>query len=60
VVVAVLPGTPAAEAGLRRGDVVLAIGNVQIESRESLRRALAVWDDAEEDAPVPVSVLRDG
>jgi predicted nucleic acid-binding Zn-ribbon protein len=40
VVVAVLPETPAAKAGLRPGDVVLGVNNVPVKSSEDLLSAL--------------------
>lgn len=37
----VLPGTPAAQAGLRAGDVVVGVGETSIASLDGLRRSLA-------------------
>jgi serine protease Do len=40
VVVGVEPGSPAAEAGLRRGDVILEVGNQPVKDVRDLRRQL--------------------
>jgi S1-C subfamily serine protease len=39
-VVEVLPGSPAAEAGLRQGDLVLAVDGTPLKDAQSLQRQL--------------------
>ena len=40
IVVKVLPGTPAAKSGIRRGDVITAIDGVDVRSAEDLQRTV--------------------
>jgi serine protease Do len=40
VVVQVEPGTPAAEGGLRRGDVILEVGQEEVKTAADLHRQL--------------------
>ena len=56
-VVEVAPGTPAADSGLRPGDVLLRVGAVEVDGLSALRRAVAA---AAPDQPIVVLVLRDG
>jgi S1-C subfamily serine protease len=56
-VVAVLPGGPADRAGLREGDVVLAVGSRETANRISLGEAVESFVPGE---IVPVRVLRGG
>jgi S1-C subfamily serine protease len=53
----VLPGSPAAQAGLYRGDLVLSAGRVPVSDAQSLQRLL--FDDAI-DRPLPLTVYRNG
>jgi len=53
----VLPGSPAAHAGLYRGDLVLSAGRVPVSDAQSLQRLL--FDDAI-DRPLPLTVYRNG
>jgi serine protease DegS/serine protease DegQ len=55
-VVQVAPGTPAAEAGLKPGDVLLRVGTVDVDDLEALRRTVTATAP---DQPVTVLVLRD-
>lgn len=54
VVIEVAEGTPADEAGLRSGDVVLRVGGVDVNDLEGLRRAIGG------SLPLAVVVLRRG
>jgi len=56
-VVEVAPGTPAADSGLRPGDVLLRVGAVEVDGLSAVRRAVT---DAAPDQPIVVLVLRDG
>jgi membrane-associated protease RseP (regulator of RpoE activity) len=58
VVARVTPGTPAATAGLRAGDIVFAVG-----SRSAERWTRRDWQDAidaSDGRPLDISVVRDG
>ena len=56
-VIEVAPGTPAADAGLKPGDVLLRVGTVDVDGLAALRRAVTA---AAPDQPIAVLVLRDG
>jgi DNA-binding MarR family transcriptional regulator len=56
-VTAVAAGSPAADAGLRRGDVILAVADHPVRSPGSLDRAISV---ARRAGDATVDVLRDG
>ena len=49
--------TPAAEFGLQRGDVIVAINNQEIENANHLRTAIAMYKPT---TTVSISILRDG
>ena len=53
----VTPESPAARAGIRRGDVVTAAGGQPMEDGKELARAVGAMDPGDE---VAVTVLRDG
>jgi Do/DeqQ family serine protease len=53
----VIPGSPAAKAGLRAGDVVTAIAGHRIESNTDLRAAIGLLRVGD---PVTIDMLRDG
>ena len=55
--VEVISGSPAAEAGLRRGDLVLDVGRHPVEDAQGIQRQL--FGDAI-GVPLPVTVLRNG
>jgi S1-C subfamily serine protease len=54
---AVRPGTPAAKAQLRRGDLVVRFGNVPVRDRDQLTVALR---QAKIGEPVPILIVRRG
>jgi len=54
---AVLPGTPAAKAGLKDGDIITAVGGTKLDSNTSLRGALMQHKPGD---TIPLEVLRDG
>jgi membrane-associated protease RseP (regulator of RpoE activity) len=56
-VIEVAPGTPAADSGLRPGDVLLQVGAVEVDGLAALRRTVTT---AAPDQPIVVLVLRDG
>ncbi|MDD3480618.1 MAG: trypsin-like peptidase domain-containing protein [Patescibacteria group bacterium] len=53
---AVLPGTPAARAGLREGDIITKVGDHEIEEGQSLVSALANYAPGEK---VDITFIRD-
>ncbi|NNM35280.1 MAG: PDZ domain-containing protein [Gemmatimonadetes bacterium] len=55
LITTVLPGSPAAEAGFRPGDMIRAVGSRAIPSAESLRQVLSVVR-----TPFRVTVVRQG
>jgi len=57
VVREVIPGSPAAEAGVQPGDVITLIGSTAVNSAESFRRA---EEELEAGASVPVRLIRRG
>ena len=57
VVVSVLEDSPAQEAGLRSGDVLVELEGDRITSSNQLRHAVAAWKPG---AQVEVAVIRDG
>ncbi len=56
-VVEVIPGSPADQAGLKAGDLVLSAGRRPVASAESLQKLL--FSDAI-GVPLPITVLRSG
>ncbi len=59
-VVQVSPGGPADEAGLRPGDLIVAVNGVQAKGEEAKRNAVGVMHEAHPDAKLNVRVMRDG
>jgi membrane-associated protease RseP (regulator of RpoE activity) len=57
LVTSVDEGGPAAKAGLKAGDVILAVGGTEIRDGDDLRSKIG---DAEGDTPVAIKVQRDG
>ncbi len=56
-IVRVFPGSPAETAGLRRGDVITAVGGRAVESREQFSTAIATVGAGDS---VKVTIVRDG
>jgi 2-alkenal reductase len=54
---AVLPGTPAAKAGIKDGDIITAVGGTKLDSNTSLRGALMQHKPGD---TITLDVLRDG
>jgi S1-C subfamily serine protease len=54
---AVLPGTPAAKAGLKDGDIITSVGGTKLDSNTSLRGALMQHKPGDS---IALEVLRDG
>ena len=53
----VLPGTPAAKAGVKDGDIITAVGGIKLDSNTSLRGALMQHKPGD---TITLDVLRDG
>lgn len=58
VVMSVAEGSPAAEAGLRQGDVISEIRDGEVDGLADFYRK--VWDSGPAGAEIPMRVLRDG
>jgi len=56
----VSPGGAAAEAGIRAGDVIVALNGSDLKGPEPTRDAVRILHDAKPDSRVSVRVLRDG
>jgi len=57
IVVGVAEGGPAAAAGLRRGDVVAAVGDAKVANLRDFYRT--IWSSGPAGAEVPVTIVRD-
>ena len=57
LVQSVLPDGPAQKAGLRRGDLVIGVGDQRVSDPQNL---LEVVDAARIGAPLPLKLLRSG
>ena len=57
LIISILEGTPAAEFGLQKGDVIVSINGEAIKSVNHLRAAVAMYKPT---TTVSISVLRDG
>ncbi len=53
LVTEVAEGTPAEEAGIESGDVIVSVGDRRVTSLEGLRRAMGAWD-----RPMVLTVIR--
>ncbi len=58
VVMSVSPGSPAAQAGLQRGDVISDIRNEEVDGLADFYRK--VWQSGSAGAEIPMRVVRDG
>jgi C-terminal processing protease CtpA/Prc len=56
----VSPGGPAAEAGIRTGDVVVAVNGTTITAEEPTRQVVRIMREVKPDSRVAVRVLRNG
>lgn len=59
-VMGVSPGGPAAEAGIRTGDVIVAVNGKDVKGDEAAREVVKILRDVKPDSKVNVRVLRDG
>lgn len=59
-VVSVSPGGPAAEAGIRAGDVIVAVNGTTVTGDDATRQVVKVIHDIKPDSKVSVRVKRDG
>ncbi len=59
-VVEVSPGGPAAEAGIRAGDVIVAVNGTEVKGEDSSRQVVKMIRDIKPETPLNVRVLRDG
>jgi predicted metalloprotease with PDZ domain len=56
----VSPGGPAAEAGIRAGDVIVAVNGTAISGAEPARQVMRLMHEVKPDSRVSVRVLREG
>lgn len=56
----VSPGGPAAEAGLRAGDVIVAVNGTEVKEENPARQVMRLMRPVKPDSKVSVRVLRDG
>ena len=56
----VSPGGPAAEAGIRAGDVIVAVNGTEVKGENPARAAMRLMRPVKPDSKVSVRVLRDG
>ena len=59
-VLEVSPGGPAAEAGVRAGDVIVAVNGTEVKGEEATRQVVKIIRAAKPDTKLSVRVLRDG
>jgi S1-C subfamily serine protease len=56
----VSPGGPAAEAGIRPGDVIVAVNGTELKNEEPTRQVVRIMREVKPDTKVSVRVMRDG
>jgi predicted metalloprotease with PDZ domain len=56
----VSPGGPAAEAGMRADDVIVAVNGTELKGSDPARQLMRIMRDIEPDSRVSVRVLREG
>ena len=56
----VSPGGPAAEAGIRAGDVIVAVNGTEVKGENPARQVMRLMHSVKPDGKVSVRVLRDG
>jgi predicted metalloprotease with PDZ domain len=56
----VSPGGPAAEAGIRAGDVIVAVNGTEVKGENPARQVMRLMREVKPDSKVSVRVLRDG
>jgi predicted metalloprotease with PDZ domain len=56
----VSPGGPAAEAGIRAGDVLVSVNGTELTGEEPARQVVRIMREVKPDSKVRVRVLRDG
>ena len=59
-VLEVSPGGPAAEAGIRAGDVIVAVNGTEVKGEDATRQVVKIIRTAKPDSKLIVRVLRDG
>jgi S1-C subfamily serine protease len=59
-VLSVSPGGPAAEAGIRTGDVIVAVNGTGVTGEDASRQVVKILRDVKPDDKLNVRVLRDG
>ncbi len=59
-VLEVSPGGPAAEAGIRSGDVIVAVNGAEVKGDDTSRQVMRMVRDVKPDSKLNVRVLRDG
>jgi predicted metalloprotease with PDZ domain len=59
-VLSVSPGGPASEAGMRAGDVIVAVNGTEVKGADASRQVTKILRDVKPDDKLNVHVLRDG
>jgi predicted metalloprotease with PDZ domain len=56
----VSPGGPAAQAGVRAGDIIVAVNGTDVQGEGASRKVVGILRDVKPDTKVSIKVLRDG